>query len=234
MNTCEQQLQLLWDFFIKVSLLSDRNENRVFRVRHRKNEQDYVLRILKKQNDVYQTLCNGRCVNLPAVYDIYNCSDGVIVLEEYINGLTVAEVAQTGKYRKNGVKKILRQLCNAMQVLHQNGIVHRDIKPENVMVDKNGRIVLIDFSAARRISQKSHDTEVMGTVGYAPPEQLGLKESDERTDIYAAGVLLNVLLTGKHPTEKIADGHLGRIVSKCTSINPDNRYQTALQLKKSI
>ena len=234
MNTCEQQLEHLLTFFIKVSLLSDRNGNKVFRVRHRKNGQDYVLRILKKQNDIYLTLCNGRCINLPAVYDVYSCSDGFIVLEEYIDGLTLDEVAQTGKYRKIGVKRILRQLCNAMQVLHQNGIVHRDIKPENVMVDKNGRIVLIDFSAARRISQKSHDTEVLGTIGYAPPEQFGLKESDERTDIYAAGVLLNVLLTGKHPAEKIANGHLGRVVAKCTSINPNDRYQTASQLKNSI
>jgi serine/threonine protein kinase len=70
----------------------------------------------------------------------------------------------------------------------------------------------------------------MGTVGYASPEQLGVTASDARTDIYAVGVLLNVMLTGKHPSEIIARGKAGKIVRKCTSVNPDERYQSAEKL----
>ena len=234
MSTCEQQLDQFWKFFDRVSLLSGRNGGRVWRVRHRKTGQDCILRQLDRPNDVYLTLCAFRCPHLPTVYDVYHCEDGMIVLEEYISGLTVAQVAETGRYRQNGAKKVLAGVCGAMMVLHQNGIVHRDIKPENVIVDADGRVVLIDFNAARRISRKSRDTEVMGTVGYASPEQLGLKESDERTDIYAAGVLLNVLLTGQYPTDTLARGRYGRIVRKCTNINPNERYPSAEKLYKAL
>ena len=93
---------------------------------------------------------------------------------------------------------------------------------------------MIDFNAARKISDASKDTVIMGTVGYASPEQLGVSQSDARTDIYAVGVLLNVMITGKHPSEKLAKGKAGRIVRKCTSVNPDERYQSAKKLASML
>jgi serine/threonine protein kinase len=74
----------------------------------------------------------------------------------------------------------------------------------------------------------------MGTVGYASPEQLGISQSDARTDIYASGVLYNVMLTGQHPSVTIASGRPGRIVRKCTAVNPDERYQTASELWSAL
>ena len=74
----------------------------------------------------------------------------------------------------------------------------------------------------------------MGTVGYVSPEQLGLSQTDARTDIYAAGILYNVMLTGQHPSISIARGHAGRIVRKCTAVNPDERYQTAQKLAEAL
>lgn len=74
----------------------------------------------------------------------------------------------------------------------------------------------------------------MGTVGYASPEQLGLSQTDARTDIYAAGVLYNVMLTGKHPTEAFARGQAGQIIRKCTALNPDDRYPSAEKLAQAL
>ncbi len=102
------------------------------------------------------------------------------------------------------------------------------------MIDKNGRVVLIDFNTSRKISKASKDTVVMGTVGYASPEQLGLSQSDTRTDIYALGILLNVMLTGKHPTQKLAKGKAAKIIRKCTNLNPNERYQTVEKLSKAL
>ena len=102
------------------------------------------------------------------------------------------------------------------------------------MIEKTGRVVLIDFNASRKESPAGKDTVIMGTVGYASPEQLGLSQTDARTDIYAAGVLLNVMLTGKHPSESFAKGRVGRIVRKCTAINPDDRYQSADKLALAL
>jgi len=83
-------------------------------------------------------------------------------------------------------------------------------------------------------TDKAKDTVIMGTVGYVAPEQLGLSQSDARTDIYAVGVLLNVMLTGKHPTEVFAPGRAGKIVRKCTALNPADRYQSAARLRDAL
>ncbi len=232
--TREEYINGLFSAYSLVAVLSEKNDCKVLRLRNRATEQDLILRSFPKQLDAYELLCGIRCENLPEIYDALAMDDGQIVLEEYIDGVTVEQVMQTGKYRCRGAKKVLSGVCNALTVLHDRGIIHRDVKPENVMVDKSGRVVLIDFNASRKESAAGKDTVIMGTVGYASPEQLGLSQSDARTDIYATGVLLNVMLTGKHPTEAFARGRAGRIVRKCTALNPDNRYQSADRLSAAL
>lgn len=231
---CEQKLNEILNVYRKISMLSKKNGCQALRIRHKTLTKDLVLHILPKSNFVYEILCGIRHKNLPQIYDCFKLDDGMIVLEEYINGLTVAQICEINKYTPTGAKKIIKQICNALEVLHQNHIVHRDIKPENVIIDTDGRVVLIDFNVARTISSKSHDTQILGTIGYAPPEQMGISQTDSRSDIYSVGVLLNVMLTGVHPSEKIADGKFGKIVNKCTAINPKDRFQTAGELAKSL
>jgi serine/threonine protein kinase len=108
------------------------------------------------------------------------------------------------------------------------------VKPENVVLRPNGQAVLVDLNISRKVSNAERDTMIMGTVGYASPEQLGLTQSDARTDIYACGVLLNVMLTGKHPSEQLARGRAGRIVRRCTAVNPDDRYPSAKRLAMAL
>jgi len=228
--TRDAYIEYLLQNYSLVTVLSEKNECKVLRLRNKANGQDLVLRSFPRHLDAYDILCQVRCKNLPEIYDAIDMDDGQIVLEEYIDGITVAEVMQTGKYRYWGAKKILGEVCNALSVLHSRSIIHRDIKPENIIVEKTGRVVLIDFNASRKESKAGKDTVIMGTVGYASPEQLGLSQTDARTDIYAAGVLLNVMITGKHPTETFAKGRVGRIVRKCTAISPDDRYQSADKL----
>ena len=113
------------------------------------------------------------------------------------------------------------------------GAAHRDIKPENVLM-RGGEAVLIDFDASRIIKNKSeNDTRILGTTGYAAPEQHGISQPDERADIYALDVLLNIMLTGKHPSKELAAGRMGRIVQKCTMTTPKKRYKNVRYLMKS-
>lgn len=228
--TREQYLTDIFKAYSLVSVLSDKNECKVLKLKNKELNKYIVARSFPKSISAYEELYSINCANLPLIYDIIHLDDGQIVLEEFIDGVTIAEVMEGGKYRYTGTRKVLRSICNALTVLHERGIVHRDIKPENVMIAKDGRVILIDLNAARQISNASKDTVIMGTVGYASPEQLGVTQSDARTDIYALGVLLNVMITGKHPSEKLAKGKAGRIVRKCTSVNPDERYQTAEKL----
>ena len=228
--TREQYLTEIFKAYSLVSVLSNKNECKVLKLKNKELNKYIVVRSFPKPISAYEELYSINCANLPLIYDIINLDDGQIVLEEFIEGVTIAGVMESGKYRYAGTRKVLRSICNALTVLHERGIVHRDIKPENVMIAKDGRVILIDLNAARQISNASKDTVIMGTVGYASPEQLGVTQSDARTDIYALGVLLNVMITGKHPSEKLAKGKAGRIVRKCTSVNPDERYQTAEKL----
>jgi len=232
--TQAEYLNKLMETYRLVGVLADKNGCRTLRVRHREQERDLVVRHLPRKNPAYETLCAIRCENLPLIYDVISLEDGQIVLEEYVEGLTVAEVMESGRYRYRGAKQVLQGVCHALAVLHERGLVHRDVKPENIIIDPNGRVVLIDFNAARRCSVAKRDTVIMGTVGYASPEQLGLAQSDARTDIYAAGVLLNVMVCGKHPGEQFAPGRAGRIARKCTHVNPADRYQSAKKLAEAL
>ena len=211
-------------------VLSQKNGCDILHLKNKKSETDLVLRSFPHSVAAYEKLQNIRHINLPEIYDVLEMDDGQIVLEEYIDGLTVAQVMEVGKYRSSGARKVLLGLCDALTALHNCGIIHRDVKPENVIIEKSGRVVLIDFNVSRIKSDASKDTVIMGTVGYASPEQLGLAQTDARTDIYAVGVLYNVMLTGQHPSVTIASGKVGRIVRKCTAVNPNERYQTAIEL----
>ena len=217
-----------------VGLLSRKNDCDVLHLKNKKIGTDLVLRSFPHSVVAYEKLQNIRHINLPEIYDVLEMDDGQIVLEEYIDGLTVAQVMEIDKYRSAGARRVLLGVCDALVVLHDHGIIHRDVKPENVMIEKSGRVVLIDFNASRIESGASKDTVIMGTVGYASPEQLGLSQTDARTDIYATGVLYNVMLTGQHPSVTIAPGKAGRIVRKCTAVNPNERYQSAAELWSAL
>ena len=131
-------------------------------------------------------------------------------------------------------RQIVKHLCQGLWVLHSMAAVHRDIKPENVIL-RGLDAVLIDFDAARlHKPQAETDTQVLGTTGFAAPEQYGLSQSDTRTDIYSLGVLMNVMLTGKHPSKKLAEGRIGRVIQRCTQVSPAKRYKTVLHLMEAL
>ncbi len=232
--TAAEYTKQIMETYRLVRVLADKNGSKVLHLRHKTMEKDLVLHQFPRAVATYEVLAGIRAENLPEVYEAISFEDGQIVLEEYIDGMSVAEVMEAGRFRYRGARRVLLGVCAALQVLHRSGSVHRDIKPENIMIEKNGRVVLIDFNAARQYVPGKRDTEVLGTVGYASPEQLGISQSDARADLYAMGVLLNVMLTGRHPSEMIAAGKAGRIVRKCTHVNPDDRFQSAESLAGAL
>lgn len=231
--TRQEYINGIAEIYSVVKLLSRKNGCEVIRLRHKKLGKDMVLHSLPDNAEIYKFLLNISCDNLPLIYDVIACDDGQIVLEEFIEGITVTQVLESGKYNFGGIKKVVSGICTALDILHGNGFVHRDIKPDNVIIGSDGRVVLIDFNTVRK-AENIKDTVVMGTVGYASPEQLGVAECDARSDIYAIGVLINVMATGVHPSQKLAKGKVGRIVKKCTDINPDNRFNSVLALLKAL
>jgi len=217
-----------------VSKLADKNGCTAFRLRHKTLGRDVVLHSFPTELPAYEVLCNIKTPCLPEIYDVIELEDGFAVFEEYIDGITVAQMLEVSLCKYRDAAKIIASVCDALGILHGFSLVHRDVKPENVIVDKDGRAVLIDFNATRRVSSASKDTVIMGTVGYASPEQFGLSQSDARSDIYAAGVMLNVMMTGVHPSERIVQGKAERIVRKCTNVNPIDRYRSASALADAL
>ena len=127
-------------------------------------------------------------------------------------------------------------LCQILKPLHEYDppIIHRDIKPSNLILDSQNHLFLIDFDASKNYNpDKSRDTVLMGTEDYAAPEQYGFLQSSERTDIFSVGVLANKMLTGVLPSESRPVGPFQSIISKCLSIDPQDRYQDSHRKNRS-
>ena len=203
-------------------------------LQNRQNGTRFIFRHYRGNGEVYRKLLGISCPNLPQIMEAAEQDGMVAVLEEYIQGDSLAYLLEGALFSPAEARKIALQLCSALWVLHKLGAVHRDIKPENVII-RGREAVLIDFDASRIFkSETNHDTQILGTTGYAAPEQYGITQTDERADIYSLGVLLNIMLTGKHPSRELASGRLGRIVQKCTMVNPEKRYKSVLYLMEAL
>ena len=147
-----------------------------------------------------------------------------IIVEEFIQG----ENLLGKKLSAAQAREILLQMCDGLKELHGQKIIHRDIKPSN-MILQGGRIRLIDFDAARIFKDgKESDTKLLGTKGYAPPEQFGSGQTDNRSDIYSLGVTIKNLLG------EGCSGRLKKILDKCTELDPKNRFQSVDELKLAL
>ena len=203
-------------------------------LQNKQNGTRFIFRHYRGNGEVYRKLVGISCPNLPQIMETAERDGMVAVLEEYIQGDSLAYLLEGALFSPAEARKITRQLCNALWVLHQLAAVHRDIKPENVII-QGSEAILIDFDASRIFkSDTNQDTQILGTTGYAAPEQYGIAQTDERADIYSLGVLLNIMLTGKHPSKELASGRLGRIVQKCTMVNPEKRYKSVLYLMEAL
>lgn len=194
-------------------------------------------RVDREQAEIYRMLKNIRKLDVPAVYDITEVgNEQYEIIEEYIEGITLEEVLrEKGTVSQPLAVSYIIQLCDVLKKIHKVGIIHRDIKPENIIITPDDQLYLIDFDIARLHKEdRGSDTVILGTQGYAAPEQFGFRQTDERADIYATGVLLNRLLTGKMPQECLPQIRMARIILRCTEIDPQKRYKNAIELKKVL
>lgn len=175
---------------------------------------------------------------IPA-YEGEFCNDAMrCILREYVEGFSLWECAD-GTFSADFVRRVGIQLCGILEYLHglKPPVVHRDIKPQNVILRKDGTVALIDFGISRLYKEEeTSDTLPCGTRDFAPPEQYGFGQTDRRSDIYSLGMLLTWMLTGEAKVIETPATPLERILKKCTSFAPKERYdsaaETAAQLKR--
>lgn len=234
MTLYESLLEAVTTEYDTLRVLKQSTRGTVSVVRHKKSGTRYVFRRYSGSGEVYRRLLPVLCPHLPQIMEAAEQDGQTAVLEEYVQGDTLAELLMGARLTEREARQVTMQLCQALHVLHSMGAVHRDVKPENVIL-RGSDAVLIDFDAARIYKDESEsDTQVLGTTGFAAPEQYGIFQSDERADIFSLGVLLNIMLTGKHPSREMAAGKMGRIVRKCTMTAPEQRYQSARALMEVL
>ncbi|MHC9540212.1 MAG: serine/threonine protein kinase [Vulcanimicrobiota bacterium] len=189
---------------------------------------------------------------LPKVADFFHeDSDNAYVVMEYIQGETLADL--TARTRETPGEETVRewalQICEALEYLHchKPPIIFRDLKPHNLILTPEGIIRFIDFGIARLFNPvRDRDTLFMGTPGYAPPEQFGKGQTDQRSDIYSLGATLHYLLTGRDPGENPfhfdpvtrfnpqVSPLMEAVVARAVEIEPHHRFTSVKEMKEVL
>ncbi|HET7348308.1 MAG TPA: protein kinase, partial [Acidobacteriaceae bacterium] len=172
----------------------------------------------------------------PNVCTLYDVGPNYLVME-LVDGETLAARLKRGKLSIADTLRYGAQIAEALAVAHAAGIIHRDLKPGNIMLTKSSGksgIKVLDFGLAKSGVDLSltEPGGVMGTPAYLAPERLEGKDADPRSDIYALGLILAEMATGKRsPTPKDLPPQLDRVIQRCLQPEPDERWQSARDLK---
>lgn len=189
---------------------------------------------------------------LTQVVNFFAENDNYYLVMDFVDGETLLKAREraNGPLPVNQALDWFWQLCDVLVYLHglDPPIIFRDMKPGNVMITHQGIVKLIDFGIARFFKKEgaAADTRALGTPGYAPPEQYGRSQTDERSDIYSLGVTIYELLTNVNPDEHIFNlpppltlnpaipSALAAMLVKMTQLEPEARYQTIIAVRSDL
>ncbi|MEU4835268.1 Stk1 family PASTA domain-containing Ser/Thr kinase [Streptosporangium sp. NPDC023615] len=166
--------------------------------------------------------------NVVHVFDQGTDGDNVYLSMEYVPGRTLRDVLRArGRLPAREALEVMIPVLAALGAAHQAGLVHRDVKPENVLLADDGRVKVVDFGLARAVeaTNQTRTGVMIGTIGYMSPEQVTAGATDARSDVYAAGIMLFELLTGRQPYEgetpmSVAYRHVHDTVPTPSSVLP--------------
>ena len=239
----------------------------VYLVQHRDSGRFYVKKVLDVYSaDVYKDLKAHPIPGIPRIIDSWEEDGRLVIIEEFISGVTLRDLIEStsSPAANTDLREILTVerighymagLCEILERLHSHNppLIHRDLKPSNIIITSCGNAMLLDFNAARFYSGepgRESDTRLLGTKGYAAPEQYGFGESSPQTDIYSVGRILQECVDAlpegdisseetavrKRPVSaKVTGPHVfDTVIRKCTQISPSKRYSSAAALKSAL
>ncbi|MGI9244958.1 MAG: serine/threonine-protein kinase, partial [Verrucomicrobiales bacterium] len=187
--------------------------------------------------------------NIVGVYD-FGDRDGLFYLTmEYVDGVNLRQAMAAGRFTPEQAVAVIPGICDALQEAHGRGILHRDIKPENILLDRDGKVKIVDFGIARMVGDGGQDFTltqsgaVIGSRQYMAPEQLeGSSSIDQRADIYSLGVVFYEMLTGElpigrflPPSEKSATTkYIDEVVMRSLEKELERRFQSVGDVKTEV
>jgi eukaryotic-like serine/threonine-protein kinase len=196
--------------------------------------------------------------NVVPIYDAGEQDGDLYLVFEYIDGRSLLEMLQAeGSIPKPRAADLMRQVLDAIAKAHALGVIHRDLKPSNILVDSQGTPRVMDFGIASRLPETGREDldRLVGTPAYMAPEYITDRVVSERMDVFAAGLVLLELVTGKRvfqgggsavlldriPKEPVTlprdagiDDQLGSIILRATAIDPAQRFPTAAEMRQAL
>jgi serine/threonine protein kinase len=211
------------------------------------SEREQFMELFKQEAHMLSRLHHE---NLPKVIDYFFEGERYYLVMDYVDGKNLKEYRESNHVmNKDQIIKIISQISNVLEYLHgqRPPIIFRDLKPSNIMITDDSAIKLIDFGIARIFKESQNiDTVIVGTPGFAPPEQYGKRQTDERSDIYSLGATLYYLFTGEVPDlpdqkgRKEVEQHMNippflkTVILKCLNPEPSERYAHVSDFKKAL
>lgn len=226
----EQRLAI--SYYKTVAVINE--SHKVFLVQHRDTKKFCVKKILDVYNrEVYDYLYRHPVPGTPAIVCLCEEEGRLTVIEEFVSGMSLQEKIEAGDLCREVILSYMLDLCSILDQLHtaDPAVIHRDIKPSNIIITNWGRAVLLDFNAAKFYSASAReDTVLLGTKGYAAPEQYGFGSSSPQTDIYSLGVVLKEMAcTLREPAEDFM-----ALADRCTHLDPSGRFRDISELKDAL
>lgn len=260
----------LTDRFEVIKILGQGTAGVVYRAKDRHRNKEVALKVLSSDHafdehtitrfheelEACQKVVHP---NLVQAFDLIKLEDSLAFTMELIDGCDLGQLIGQGKMSFDEVDKVMCQLLDAVQVLHQNNIVHRDIKLENVMLRSDGVVKLSDLGLLKKVGEKGLTAPgiLLGTPQYMPPEYVKDGKYDARSDIYACGIILYELLSGQRHLADRPGGaaleHLLRtdfafpqisipathekyinILTKSLAKSPDKRFNSAKEMRDAF
>ena len=230
----------------KVFLAENIKLNTLWAIKEIKKDKNQHVDLLAEPN----ALKKLRHPSLPRIFDIIENEEYIYIVQDYIEGTDVSKLVMEHRtIEEDRVLKWAKQIADVFIYLHNlkpNPMIYRDMKPGNLIVDHDDNIKVIDFGIAREYKEGStEDTTMLGTRGYAAPEQYGTSQTDRRTDLYSLGITLYHILTGIGPSDPTFDTRtlekethvssgMANVLKKCVEPNPANRFQSAEDFKEAL
>jgi len=254
-----------------LDLLGQGGMGAVYKARDREVDREVALKVIRPEltghPDIVRRfkleLILARQVthkNVVRIFDLGEAEGAKFISMEFVDGRDLKSLlAERGKYKPEEAIGIIEQVCHALDAAHTAGVIHRDLKPQNIIVDKHGRVAVMDFGIARttEASGLTQTGVLMGTPEYMSPEQAKGEEVDSRSDLFSLGIIFYELLTGQTPyaaatptaslvkrTQERAvppakldpaiPKYVNDVVIRCLEIEPQHRYGSAQEIVQDL